>query len=179
MNAIQRLCQTDRCFMIDPDTPVDPKRVIMLRREATDALGVFFDARVVERIADCIVAKVEQGVVEEGIPYRDLVGDSGAPSWVAHHGLLESVLVLVSLRSYERDGVLLSALTQATQDRPPPTEEFCAFLEALGLVSSRRHREECLEMWDYQWKKTISCLESNLLKTRTRRRRGPSTSRSP
>ena len=155
--------------MTDPDAPIDEERVVTLRREATDALGVFFDARVIERIADCIVVKVEQGVVEEGIPYRDLVSDSGAPSWVAHHGLLESVLVLVSLRSYERDGVLLSALTRVTKDRPPPTEEFCAFLEALGLVSSRRHREACLEMWDYHWKKTISCLESNLLKTRTRR----------
>ena len=170
MNAISRLCQTRRCYMIDPDAPIAPERVDTLRREATNALGVFFDAQVIERIADCIVAKVEHGVVEEGIPYRDLVGDSGAPSWVAHPGLLESVLVLVSLRSYEQDGVLLSALTRATKVRPPPTEEFCAFLEALGLVSSRRHREECLEMWDHHWKKTISCLESNRL-TRSRRRR--------
>ena len=169
MNATPLLCQTGRCSMTDPDAPIDPERLDTLRREAVNALGVFFDAKVVERIADCIVAKVEDGVVEEGIPYRDLVGDSGAPSWVAHHGLLGSVLVLVSLRSYEQDGVLLSALTRATKDRPPPTEEFCAFLEALGLVSSRRRREECLEMWDYHWKKTISCLESNLLKTRIRR----------
>jgi hypothetical protein len=87
--------------------------------------------------------------------------------------------VLVELRSSERDRVLLSALTRATKDQPPPTEEFCAFLEALGLVSFRRHREECLEMWDYHWKNTISCLESNFLKTRTRHRRAQSTSRSP
>ena len=168
MNVIQLRCQTGQSSMIDPDAPIDPERVDTLRREATNALGVFFDPHVVDRIADCIVAKVEQGVVEDGIPYRELVGDSGAPSWVAHHGLLGSVLVLVSLRSYERDGVLLSAITRATRDRPPPTEEFCAFLEALGLVSSRRHREECLEMWDYHWKKTITCLESNLLKARSR-----------
>jgi len=61
---------------------------------------------------------------------------------------------------------LISALTRATKDRPTPTEEFCVFLEELGLVTSRRSREECLEMWDYHWKKTVSCLESNLLKTK-------------
>ena len=77
MNAIQRLCQTDGCPMIDPDTPVDSKRVITLWWEATDAIVVSFDARVVERIADCIVAKVEQGVVEEGIPYREPRGRLG------------------------------------------------------------------------------------------------------
>ena len=168
MNAIQRLCQTGRCSMIDPDAPIDPERVDRLRREATAALGVFFDAHVVDRITNCIVGKVERGVVEDGIPYRNLVGDSGVPSWVAHPGLLGALLVLVSLQSYERDGVLLGALTRASIDRPPPTEEFCAFLEQLGFVSSRRRREECLEMWDYHWKKTISCLESKLLKTRSR-----------
>ena len=154
--------------MIDPDDPLDPERVDTLRREATAALGVFFDPHMVDRIANCIVDKVERGVVDDGVPYRTLVGDSGVPSWVAHHGLIGALLVLVSLQSYERDGVLLGAVTRASIDRPPPTEEFCAFLEQLGLVSSRRGREECLEMWDYHWKKTISCLESKLLKTRRR-----------
>ena len=41
-------------------------------------------------------------------------------------------------------------------------------LETLGLVSSRHHREECLEMWDYHWKKVISRLESRLAKTESR-----------
>ena len=168
MNVIQLSCQPGPSDMFDPEAPIDPERVDTLRREATNTLGVFFDPQVVSRIARCIVAKVEQGVVEDGVPYRELVSDSGGPSWVAHHGLLGAVLVLVSLQSYEQNGVLLSALTRFTKDRPPPTEDFCALLEALGLVSSHRCREECLEIWDYHWKKTITCLESNLLRTRSR-----------
>ena len=146
--------------MIDPDAPIDPHRRETLRRGAITTLGLFFDAQVVDRMTRCIVDKVQQGVVDEGIPYRDLVGESGTASWMAHRGLLASVLALVSLRSYEQDEVLLSALTRATKDRPPPTEDFCGLLEGMGLVSSSRHREECLEMWDHHWKKAVSCLES-------------------
>ena len=156
--------------MIDPDAPIGQDRVDAVRRDAINTLGVFFDAQVVGRITDCIVDKVEQGTVGEGIPYRDLVSESGAPSWAAHPGLLRSVLALVSLRSYERDEVLLSVLTRSTKDRPPPTDEFCDFLEELGLVGSSHRREECLEMWDYHWKKAISSLESRLLNTESRRR---------
>ena len=158
--------------MIDPDAPINPDRLDILRRDAITTLGLFFDAQVVERMSDCIVDKVQQGSVEEGIPYRDLVGDSGTPSWMAHQGLLASVLTLVSVRSYEQDGVLLSALTRATKDRPPPTEDFCGLLEEMGLVSSRRHREECLEMWDHHWKQAVSCVESKLRKAA----RGPTRS---
>jgi len=57
--------------------------------------------------------------------------------------------------------MLLSALTRATRDRVPPTDEFCLMLEQLGLVSSRASREECLEMWDHHWKKVISQVESH------------------
>ena len=151
--------------MIDPDAPVATDRLEALRRDAVGTLGLFFDPQVVERIASCIIDKVQAGAVEDGIPYRDLVRDSGAPSWVAHPGLLASVLALVSLRSWDEDEVLVSALTRATKNKPPPTDEFCGLLETLGLVTSRHHREECLEMWDYHWKKVISRLESRLAKT--------------
>lgn len=83
--------------MIDSNAPIGAERVDTLRREATAALGVFFDPHMVDWIASCIVDKVERGVVEDGIPYRTLVGDSGVPSWVAHDGIFGALLVLVSL----------------------------------------------------------------------------------
>ena len=101
--------------MIDPDDPLDPQRVDTVRHDATAALGVFFDPRIVDRVSECIVAKVVDGVVGDGIVYRDLVRDSGVPSWATHRGLLGPILSLVSLGSYERDAVLLSALTRATR----------------------------------------------------------------
>ena len=146
--------------MIDPDDPLDVERVDTVREHATATLGVFFDTRIVDRVSDCIVAKVIDGVVGDGIVYRDLVRDSGVSSWATHTGLLGPILVLVSLGSYERDAVLLSVLTRATRDRLPPTDEFCHMLEQLGLVRSRTSREECLEMWDHHWKKVISHVES-------------------
>lgn len=154
--------------MIDPDAPVASDRLDTLQREAVETLGVFFDPRVVDRIATCLIDKIRDGTVEDGIPYRELVRDSGAPSWVAHPGLFASVLALVSLKSWYQDEVLLSSLTRATKNAPPPTDDFCALLETLGLVASRQHREECLEMWDYHWKKVISRLDSQLAKTESR-----------
>ena len=146
--------------MTDPDDPLDPERVEALRQHVMEALGVFFDLWVVERVCECIVAKVRDGVVGEGILYRDLIRDAGVPSWAAHTGLLGPVLALVSLRSYEDDAVLLGVLTRATNEQLPPTEEFCQVLEQLGLVTSRRRREECLEMWDHHWKRAISHFDS-------------------
>ena len=160
MNVSSCSCQTDGARMIDPDDPLDLERVDTVRQDATATLGVFFDPRIVDRVSDCIVTKVIDGVVGDGIVYRDLVRDSGVPSWATHTGLLGPILALVSLGSYKRDGVLLSALTRATRDRVPPTDEFCLMLERLGLVSSRASREECLEMWDHHWKKVISHVES-------------------
>ena len=146
--------------MIDPEDAIDPQRVDTLRRDAIDKLGVIYDPRVVEKIAACITENVRQGIVGEGITYADLVNGSGVPSWVGHRGFLGHVLALVSLESYKTDQVLLSALTRATLAVPPPTNGFCGFLEELGLVASRENRDECLEMWDYHWKKAITHHES-------------------
>ena len=146
--------------MIDSDDPIAGDRIDVVRQRATETLGVFFDTRVVDCVWECIVGKVIDGVVGEGIPYRDLVRDSGVPSWASHVGLLEPILTLVSLRSYERDVVLVSVLTRATRDQLPPTDKFCRMLEQLGLVRSHTKREECLKMWDYHWKKAVSRFES-------------------
>ena len=145
--------------MVDLEAPVNKMLVESLRQSCVDRLGVLFDERLVSRVKDCIVEKVEQGVVEDGLVYRDLVSDSGLPSWTGHHEVLGVVLALVSLRSYQEESILLSALTRRTKNHQSPTEEFCGLLENLGLVSSREAKPECLEVWDYQWKKVISKVE--------------------
>ncbi len=145
--------------MIDPED-VRPDRIEEARRNATEQLGVFYDREVVTNIGECIVDHVREGRVGKGITYADLVEQAGVPSWVAHATLLGHVLTLVSLASYERDRVLLSALTCAKRSQPPPSSGFCSFLEVLGLVTSQHQREECLEAWDYHWKKAVSQLES-------------------
>ena len=146
--------------MRDSEEAVEPVQAAAARQNAIDALGVVYDPKVVDSISECIVDKVQQGVVEEGIPYGELVRDAGVPSWMAHQGLLTHVLVLVSLQSYQNDGLLLSALTCARKDAPPPSDGFCALLEWLGFVSSRDNREECLDSWDHHWKKVVMRLES-------------------
>ncbi len=146
--------------MRDPEEPVEPIQAAAARQNAIDALGVVYDPKVVESISACIVDKVRKGVVEEGIPYGELVRDAGVPSWVAHQDLLKHVLVLVSLRSYQDSGLLLSALTCTRKDALPPSDGFCALLETLGFVSSRDNREECLDSWDHHWKKVVTRLES-------------------
>jgi hypothetical protein len=152
--------------MVDLDTPVNKILVESLQQTYVDNLGVFFDARVVRRVRDCIVDKVKQGVVEDGLVYRDLVGDSGVPSWIGHQGVLGAVLALVSLQSYEEDYILLSSLTRETTNQLPPTKEFCELLENLGLVRSREAQAECLEAWDYHWKKAISQVELHARSTK-------------
>ena len=165
INADRREIRLLRCgrplgvAMIDPEDAIDPRRVAALRRDAIEKLGVIYDPQVVEKIADCIAEKVRRGTVGEGVTYAELVTGSGVPSWVGHRGLLGHVLALVSLQSYDDHQVLLSALTRTRQDVPLPTSGFCGFLEELGLVASRDHRDECLEMWDYHWKKAISHYE--------------------
>jgi len=146
--------------MIEPDDVIDPGRVSTLRRDAIDKLGVIYDPEVVQKIRDCIVKKVRLGTVGEGITYEELVTGSGVPSWVGHRGLLDHVMVLVSLQSYDDHEVLLSALTRSGKHAPLPTPAFCVFLEELGLVSSRENRDDCLEMWDHHWKKVISHYDS-------------------
>ena len=145
--------------MVDLDTPVKKIFVESLQQTYADNLGVFFDPRVVRRVKECIVDKVKQGVVEDGLVYRDLVRDAGVPSWIGHQEVLGAVLALVSLQSYEEDYILLSSLTRQTTNQLPPTKEFCELLENLGLVRSREAQAECLEAWDYHWKKAISQVE--------------------
>ena len=92
-----------------------------LQQSCVDKLGVLFDERLVRRAKDCIVEKVEQGVVEDGLVYRDLARDSGLPSWTGHYEVLGVVLALVSLRSYDEEYIPLSSLTRRikTTSRPP------------------------------------------------------------
>ena len=150
--------------MIDPEDAIDPQRVTTLRRNSMDKLGVIYEPRVVEKIADFIMEKVLLGIVGEGLTYSDLVNGSGVPSWVGHRGFLGHVLALVSLESYENDRVFLSALTRATLAVPPPTNGFCGFLEELGLVTSRENLDECLEMWDCHWKQAVTHYESTAIR---------------
>ena len=145
--------------MVDLDKPAKKIFVQSLQQTYADNLGVFFDPRVVRRVKECIVDKVKQGVVEDGLVYRDLVRDAGVPSWIGHQEVLGAVLALVSLQSYEEDYILLSSLTRQTTNQLPPTKEFCELLENLGLVRSREAQAECLEAWDYHWKKAISQVE--------------------
>ncbi len=145
--------------MVDLDTPVNKVLVESLQQTYADNLGVFFDARVVRRVKECIVDRVEQGVVEDGLVYRDLVRAAGVPSWMGHQEVLGAVLALVSLQSYKEDYILLSSLTRQTTNQLPPTKEFCELLENLRLVRSRKAQAECLEVWDYHWKKAISQVE--------------------
>ena len=145
--------------MVDLDKPAKKIFVQSLQQTYADNLGVFFDPRVVRRVKECIVNKVKQGVVEDGLVYRDLVRDAGVPSWIGHQEVLGAVLALVSLQSYEEDYILLSSLPRQTTNQLPPTKEFCELLENLGLVRSREAQAECLEAWDYHWKKAISQVE--------------------
>ena len=145
--------------MVDLDKPAKKIFVQSLQQTYADNLGVFFDPRVVRRVKECIVDKVKQGVVEDGLVYRDLVRDAGVPSWMGHQEVLGAVLALVSLQSYEEDYILLSSLTRQTTNQLPPTKEFCELLENLGLVRSREAQAECLEAWDYHWKTAISQVE--------------------
>ena len=78
------------------------------------------------------------------------------PSWITHRGLLEQLLTLVAVDSYEREKLLMTALVRSRRDEEHPTKEFCAFLEAVGLVSSADAREDCAELWDHHWKLVIS-----------------------
>ena len=53
--------------MVDLDTPVKKIFVESLQQTYADNLGVFFDPRVVRRVKECIVDKVKQGGVEDGL----------------------------------------------------------------------------------------------------------------
>jgi len=145
--------------MVDPEADVEPARLDWVRRRAVEERGFIYDPTVVARVQDSIVARIRRGAVGEGLTHADLVRDAGAPSWVAHHGLMGHVLDLVSVAGYEADGVLLSALVRAHEDDVPPTDGFCRLLEDLGLVRSRHDRDGCLEVWDIHWKLAVMRLD--------------------
>lgn len=145
--------------MIDPEAAIDPERLNAVRRASIEKLGVMFDPSVVERILNCIVARVRDGTVGDGITHAELVRGSGVPSWVGYGGFLGHVLALVSLHSYTEHAVLVSALTRTREDEILPTDGFCEFLERLGLVGSKFDREACLDMWDYHWKQAVMRLD--------------------
>ena len=145
--------------MIDPEAAIPVDRLSEVRRVSVAELGFVYAPLVVTRIQEIIVARIRRGDVGEGITYAQLVRDAGVPSWVAHRGLLGHVLALVSVKSYEDDGVLLGALVRVREADTPPTTDFCHLLEALGVVRSRHHREDCLELWDHHWKLAVSRLD--------------------
>jgi len=146
--------------MLEPDEIIDQNRIENIRLESINKFGVIYHSRVINKISTCIVEKILKGSVGEGITYPQLVNDAAMPSWIAYQGLFGHVLALVSLQSYEADKLLLSVFANRTADVQPPSEGFCTFLQELGLVVSTSNREECLELWDYHWKKAVTHYES-------------------
>ncbi len=145
--------------MTDPDAAIPVPLLNEVRRASVSELGFVYDPLVVTRMQEVIVARIRRGDVGEGITYAQLVRDARAPSWVAHRGLLGHILALVSVKSYEDDGVLLGALVRVREADTPPTADFCQLLKQLGVVRSRHHREDCLELWDHHWKLAVSQLD--------------------
>ena len=62
--------------MIDPEARIAPRLLGDLRRTSVDKLGVMFDPEVVERILECIVARIREGTVGDGITHAELVDRS-------------------------------------------------------------------------------------------------------
>lgn len=103
-----------------------------------------------------IVDQIGPGSVGEGITHAELIRGAGLPTWVAHRGLHEQLLTLVSVNTYEREKILITALVRSRRDEEHPTEKFFVFLIDVGLVSSSDARDDCVEMWDHHWKMVIS-----------------------
>lgn len=140
----------------DFDRIIDTDLLVWVRQRAREKLGLLYDGALPSRIAAHIIAQVRSGAVGGGITHTDLIKGVGLPTWVAHRGLLEHLLTLVSVDSYERERLLMTALVRSRRDEEHPTKEFCGFLEDVGLVSSSDAREDCLELWDHHWKLVIS-----------------------
>ena len=142
--------------MPDFDQIIDRDQLVRVRQRAQEKLGLLYDDTLPSRMAAHIISQVHSGAVGGGITHAELIKGAGLPSWVAHRGLLEHSLALVSVDSYEREGLLLAALVYSRRDEEHPTKEFCVFLNDVGLVSSAGSREDCVELWDHHWKLIIS-----------------------
>ncbi len=142
--------------MEDFDRIIDADRLIRVRQHAREKLGLLYDGTLPSLIEAHIIAQIRSGAVRGGITHTDLIKGAGLPSWITHRGLLEQLLTLVAVDSYERERLLMTALVRSRRDEEHPTKEFCAFLEAVGLVSSADAREDCVELWDHHWKSVIS-----------------------
>ena len=140
----------------DFDRIIGRDQLVRLRQRAQEKLGLLYDDTLPSRMAAHIISQVHSGSVGGGITHAELIKGAGLPSWVAHRGLLEHLLALVSVDSYEREGLLLAALVYSRRDEEHPTKEFCVFLNDVGLVSSAGSREDCVELWDHHWKLIIS-----------------------
>ncbi len=127
-----------------------------VRQRAREQLGLLYDGMLSRRLEAYIVDQIRSGSVGEGITHTELVRGAGLPTWVTHRGLLEQLLTLVSVNTYEREKILITALVRSRKDEEHPTKEFCTFLVDIGLVSSSDAREDCIEMWDHHWKMVIS-----------------------
>lgn len=145
--------------MPDPEAAIDVQRLRDLRRRSMAELGVIYDPAIVARIRDAIVARIQRGLVGEGITHAQLVREARMPSWVSHRGMLAHVLALVSIESYENSGVLLAALIRTRDSEPLPAPGFCRLLEQLGLVRSPDDVDACLELWDHHWKMAVTRLD--------------------
>ncbi|MFP6572151.1 MAG: hypothetical protein VB674_06015 [Vicinamibacterales bacterium] len=142
--------------MTNLDQIVGTEQLIRVRQRAREQLGLLYDGMLSRRMEAYIVDQIRSGSVGEGITHAELVRGAGLPTWVAHRGLLEQLLTLVSVNTYEREKILITALVRSRKDEEHPTKEFCTFLVDIGLVSSSDAREDCIEMWDHHWKMVIS-----------------------
>ena len=128
-----------------------------VRQRAREQLGLLNDGTLPRRMKAYIVDQIRSGSVGEGITHAELIRGAGLPNWVAHRGLHEQLLTLVSVNTYDREKILITALVRSRRDEEHPTKEFFAFLSVdVGLVSSSDAREDCVEMWDHHWKMVIS-----------------------
>ena len=148
--------------MVDLERLVESDKLSLVRQHTIAQLGLLYDPKVVQFMASYIIGQVRRGEVGDGITYASLVSGSRVPSWVAHRGLLGHLLTLVSLESYERDGIFLTALVRLRTNDNLPTPGFCAFLEDVGLVGSAAARQDCLELWDHHWKMVVSRYDTAL-----------------
>ena len=142
--------------MTNLDQIVGMEQLMRVRQRAREQLGLLYDGMLSRRMEAYIVDQIRSGSVGEGITHAELIRGAGLPTWVAHRGLLEQLLTLVSVNTYEREKILITALVRARKDEEHPTKEFCTFLVEIGLVSSSDAREDCIEMWDHHWKMVIS-----------------------
>ena len=118
--------------MPDFDQIIGRDQLVRVRQQAQEKLGLLYDDTLPSRMAAHIISQVHSGSVGGGITHAELIKGAGLPSWVAHRGLLEHLLALVSVDSYEREGLLLAALVYSRRDEEHPTKEFCVFLNDVG-----------------------------------------------